>query len=392
VIRRRWPLALAILFVALLTWYLLYTERVAGALQDDAATLTQIFAEVQALVQDPSPESTDRRLFELQDLILDVGVPLVLTGPGDSVFSAANLPFVADPDTPEGQIRIRAYVRTLDARNPPVGDPEVTRIHYGDPPELRQLRWIPWLQAGGLLLTVLTGVTLIRYQWRAESERAWTLMARELAHQLGTPISSLQGWLEVLGLPHGDRPGEVTDEQIAREVGEDLVRLERIARRFELIGRTPELGGLDVHRLARNLERYLRARLPRLGPGVELHLDLPESLPAVRGNEVLLAWALENVVKNSLDALAGRGGRISIRGEHAEAGWVVLEIADDGPGVAPEIRDRLFEPGTTTKPKGWGVGLALSRRIVEGAHGGKIELVEARHGARIRVKLPAVKG
>ncbi len=391
-IRRRWPLALATLFVALLVWYLVHTERVARVLREDAATITEIFAEVQGILQDPSPESSDRRLFQLQDLILHVGVPLVVTDASDSVVAVANLPFEADPETAEGQRRVRDYVRTLDARNPPVGDPRMARIHYGDPPELRTLRWVPWLQTGGLLLVVLTGVTMIRYQLRIESERVWTLMARELAHQLGTPISSLQGWLEVLKLPPRDRPGGVDDGEIALEVGEDLARLERITRRFELIGRQPELTGVDVHELVGSLERYLQARLPRLGPGVTLEVELPRSLPPVRGNEVLLSWALENVVKNSLDALAGRGGTISLRAARGDARWITLDIQDTGPGVSPEVRDRLFEPGTTTKAMGWGVGLALARRIVEGVHGGKIELTDTREGACFRVKLPMARG
>lgn len=390
--RRRWPVALAVLFVALLGWYLLYTERIARYLREDAATITRMFAEVQAALAEPDPARTDQTLFHLQTLIIESGVPLIVTGPGDEIIAVENLPFRADIETEDGRRRVQAYMRQLDSRNPPVGDPSFTHIHYGDPPELRRLRWIPWLQAGGLLLTVLVGATLVRIQYRAEGERAWTAMARELAHQLGTPLSSLQGWLEVLRLPASERPSGLATSEVAREIGEDVVRLERIARRFELIGREPELNRLVVRHLATNLERYLRARLPRFGPGVELTVEIPDSLPDVKGSEVLLAWALENVLKNSVDALAGQGGRITIRARESEPGWVALEITDTGPGVAPEIRDRIFEPGVTTKAKGWGVGLALSRRIVEGVHGGRIELLDSRRGASFRVKLPAARG
>ena len=117
-------------------------------------------------------------------------------------------------------------------------------------------------------------------------------------------------------------------------------------------------------------------------------MDLPPDLPAVKANEVLLIWALENVVKNALDALAGRGGRITIYGRDVGGGWVSLRIRDTGPGVDPEIRDKIFEPGVTTKSGGWGVGLALSRRIVQGVHRGGIELLEGTEGTTFQIRLP----
>ncbi len=386
---RKWPIVLAVLFVVLLGWYLFYTQQIVQALRTDAANFTRIYQKVQEGLADPSEGGSTRALAELQRLIIDAGVPLVLTGPGDTVLAVANLPFEADLSTVEGRRRVREYLRIIDLTHPPVGDPDVQHVHYGDPPEVLRLRLIPWFQAGGLFLTVLVGFALIRYQRRVEGERAWTAMARELAHQLGTPISSLQGWLEVLSLPPGTRPGAVEESEIVREMEEDLVRLEGISRRFELIGREPELASLRIEAVLQDLERYLNTRLPRLGPGVALDMDVPEGLPPVQGHAVLLTWALENVVKNSLDALAGRGGAITIECSIAEPGWVAIVIRDTGPGVDLSIRDRMFEPGVSTKSGGWGVGLALARRIVEGVHGGRIELVEgAEEGTAVRVKLP----
>ncbi|MFQ5537472.1 MAG: PAS domain-containing sensor histidine kinase [Gemmatimonadota bacterium] len=387
----KWPVVLATLFILLLGWYLLYTQQIVRALQADAETLTEIYNEVQAGLTSPDDSRADDALFRLQGIILESRVPFVLTGPGDTILAVRNLPFEADPSTPEGQARIREYVRRLDARNPPVGDPSTSQIHFGDSPEVRRLRWIPWLQAGGLLLTVAVGFTLIRAQRRAESERAWTSMARELAHQLGTPLSSLQGWLEVLKLPEKERPGALGEGEVADAIEQDLDRLERISHRFELIGREPELESLSLPEVVRGMDRYLAARLPRLGRGITLTVDLPDDLSRVKGNEVLLVWALENVVKNALDALAGRGGKITIYARDTGDGWVSLRIRDTGPGVNPEIRDRIFDPGVTTKTRGWGVGLALSRRIVEGVHGGRIELLEGMEGTTFQIRLPVAE-
>jgi len=372
----RGSLLLVGLFLALLGWYLLYTEQIIRSLRADAATLTQMFAQVQIGLSDPDPGAPERALVRLQEILLESGVPLVLAGEGDRITAAVNLPFEVDLGTEEGQRRVRAYAARLSQRNPSVGDPEVALVYFGDPPELARLRWIPWLQVVGLFLTFLVGTMVVRAQRRSEADRAWTSMARELAHQLGTPISSLQGWLEVLRLPRFERPATLGEAEIASEIEADVERLERVSRRFELIGREPPLGEIDLLEVVRGVERYIQARLPRLGQGVRMQVVQVGGVPRVRGNDVLIAWALENLLKNSLDALAGRGGRIQIQVGPVEAQGVVVRVQDDGPGVDPGIRDRLFEPGVTLKSGGWGVGLSLAKRIVERIHGGRLDLVE----------------
>jgi signal transduction histidine kinase len=389
-IRVKWPVALATVFVLLLGWWLVYTQQIVQQLQGNSVLLSRIFAEVQEglLTQDPGRET--QALANLQLMVVETEVPLVVTGPRDTVLYHANLPFQVDELTPQGQERVREYVRTLDAVNEPIGDPSFSRIHYGQTPAVRRLAWIPALQVGGLLLVVLVGLTVVQTQRRAEGERAWTAMARELAHQLGTPLSSLKGWLEVLRLPNAERPGDLNDAEIAGSIEEDLNRLERVSHRFELIGTEPELESLSVRQVVGDLEHYLAARIPRLArKSVDLVVDVPPGLPRVKGNEVLLFWALENVVKNSLDALAGRGGKITIYARHIGGKWVSLRIRDTGPGVQAEIRDKIFEPGVSSKSGGWGVGLALSRRIVEGVHSGRIELLETQEGTTIQIRLPA---
>ena len=378
------------MFLVLLGWYLVYTESIVRALEDNAERLSEIYHEVQAGLATMDQSAAITAMFNLQGIIIESGVPLVITGPGGLATAFENLDFEVDLDSPEGQREILAYTRSLDAAHPPVGDPNVQQIHFGSTPEFESLRRIPWFQAGGMLLTALIGFVVIRSQRRAESEKAWTSMARELAHQLGTPLSSLAGWLEVLSLPVDERPGGLRDREIAGSIGEDLQRLEGISHRFELIGTEPELESLSVRQVVSDLEQYLASRIPKLSrKSVELVVDIPPGLPRVQGNEVLLIWALENVVKNALDALAGRGGKITIYAREIGGKWISLRIRDTGPGVDPEIRDKLFEPGVTTKSSGWGVGLARSRRIVEGVHKGRIELLEGFEGTTFQIRLPA---
>ena len=405
-IRIRWPVALATLFLVLFGWYLLYTQSLLVGLNENQELTSEVFSIAQELIQDTAGSETsgagrrlrdvrgfENSLFELQEVIIQSGIPMIWINPADSVLSVQNLPFDADIFTPEGQDLVKALVRRFDATGrEPMRGAAGDLIYFGDTPQLSGLRWIPWLQASGLMLTALIGFLVIRYQRRAEQDKAWTAMARELAHQLGTPISSLQGWLELMGLPAEERPERLEGDAVAAGIEEDLVRLERISHRFELIGRDPDLETLDIREVVRDLEQYLQARLPRLGSEVILVVDVPKDMPEILGSEVLLSWALENVVKNALDALAGRGGEIRLEARRGPAGWLHLRIHDTGPGVGPELRDMIFEPGVSGKAGGWGVGLTLSRRIIEVTHKGHIFLLNGEGGgATFEIRLPTAQ-
>ncbi|MAN95985.1 MAG: hypothetical protein CME08_03245 [Gemmatimonadetes bacterium] len=399
-IRIRWPVALATLFLIVFGWYLVYTQLLQDGLRENQALMSEVFAIAQELIQDTSRSERlvggrlqDVPLFDLQEVMIRSRIPMIIISPAESVVSVENLPFEADILTPEGQEEVQAYVSRIEANGQePVRGAGGNLIYLGDPPQLSSLRWIPWLQASGLTLTALIGFLVIRYQRSAEQDKAWTAMARELAHQLGTPISSLKGWLELMGLPDDEIPEGVTSDTVAMGIETDLVRLERISHRFELIGRDPDLEILDIREVVRDLEQYLQARLPRLASEVLLVVDVPKDMPEILGSEVLLSWALENLVKNALDALAGRGGEIQLKVREGPYGWLHLRVHDTGPGVDPELRDRIFDPGVSGKDRGWGVGLTLSRRIIEVTHKGHIFLLNSEgEGATFDIRLPTAQ-
>ena len=399
-IRIRWPVALATLFLIVFGWYLVYTQLLQDGLRENQALMSEVFAIAQELIQDTSRSERlvggrlqDVPLFDLQEVMIRSRIPMIIISPAESVVSVENLPFEADILTPEGQEEVQAYVSRIEANGQePVRGAGGNLIYLGDPPQLSNLRWIPWLQASGLTLTALIGFLVIRYQRGAEQDKAWTAMARELAHQLGTPISSLKGWLELMGLPDDERPEGVKSDTVAMGIERDLVRLERISHRFELIGRDPDLEILDIREVVRDLEQYLQARLPRLASEVLLVVDVPKDMPEILGSEVLLSWALENLVKNALDALAGRGGEIQLKVREGPYGWLHLRVHDTGPGVDPELRDRIFDPGVSGKARGWGVGLTLSRRIIEVTHKGHIFLLNSEgEGATFDIRLPTAQ-
>ena len=399
-IRIRWPVALATLFLIVFGWYLVYTQLLQDGLRENQALMSEVFAIVQELIQDTSRSERlvggrlqDVPLFDLQEVMIRSRIPMIIISPAESVVSVENLPFEADILTPEGQEEVQAYVSRIEANGQePVRGAGGNLIYLGDPPQLSSLRWIPWLQASGLTLTALIGFLVIRYQRSAEQDKAWTAMARELAHQLGTPISSLKGWLELMSLPDDERPEGVKSDTVAMGIERDLVRLERISHRFELIGRDPDLEILDIREVVRDLEQYLQARLPRLASEVLLVVDVPKGMPEIMGSEVLLSWALENLVKNALDALAGKGGEIRLKVRKGPYGWLHLRVHDTGPGVDPELRDRIFDPGVSGKARGWGVGLTLSRRIIEVTHKGHIFLLNNEgEGATFDIRLPTAQ-
>lgn len=391
-IKVRWSVALAGLFFSLLAWFVVYTQSIVDTLRDESEIITSMFAIVQEGIQDQDPAGAEKALFNLQRRVIESGIPLVVLD-GDSVIGVENPPFDVDLQDPESQRRLLAFISGLAETHPPIaGAVPGQWVYYGDTPKVRRLRMQRWFLASGLLITTAIGFLVVRHQRRSESEKAWTAMARELAHQLGTPISSLQGWLELMRLPPEERPGSLDENQVADGIEEDLLRLERISRRFELVGRDPTLEPLQLREVMRELETYLQARLPRLNKGVLLVVDIPGNLPDVMGHPVLLTWAFENIVKNALDAMAGKGGEIRIKARLGAPGFLNVLIQDTGPGVPLELRDRIFEPGVSGKSRGWGVGLTLSRRIIEGVHHGRIALLEgAERGATFEIRIPLAR-
>jgi signal transduction histidine kinase len=383
------------LFVAVLVSYLVYTSQIAEELRQDAAVFSRIyFQTVQAAA---SPEGfTPEGEFALLRQLYALGIPVVQTDLEGEPTLMVNLPFEADLENPADRARVRTYVERLDEENPPLVDGEAGFVvHYGEPAFLRRLRWIPWLQAILLLAVVGIGAWIVRTSNLAERERIWSGMARESAHQMGTPLSSLVGWLELLEADDLGASGSIDVGDAAVDIHEemrhDLLRLEKVSRRFEAIGRTPELRPVDVTELLRNLSRYFEARLPTLGGRIRLETDLPEMSPVVQGNETLLEWAFENLVKNALDSLAGREGTIRISHGGVQNGRAVYRVEDDGEGVPEHLRASLFDVGVTTKQGGWGVGLSLARRIIVEVHGGALRLEESEEGAVFSLELPLIE-
>jgi len=262
----------------------------------------------------------------------------------------------------------------------------VGTIHYGTGTAARRFASIAALEGAVLLCLALLAGWAYRSQVAAARDRLWVAMARESAHQLGTPLMSLTGWIAYLR----ENPG-TSGVELAEHLQADAERLERVAKRFERIGRPARREAVGLGALAERVVSYFRPRLPTLASPVTLALRATGPGPTALGDPVLLEWALEAVIKNAIDALSGRGGRIDVAVD-AAARTARLSVRDDGPGVPPEVRAQLFEPGVSTKPGGWGIGLALARRIVEQQHGGRLAYRPAPtgEGAEFVLEFPLV--
>ncbi len=377
--RRRWPVVLVVLGVlAMLAWYVGYTQHVVTQLRAAAALQGRMYSRVYRALYTTEPnENNDAALIELSQQVVASGVPIVITDAAGKVSAAANLP--NDPRLDTAQ-----YVRELDRRNAPILEPALGGVHYGDSDIVRGLRIIPLLQAAAIGLLVLFGVYALVERGRAEREKVWAGMAREAAHQLGTPLSALAGWLELLG----EQANTPTSARAVEAMTQDLARLERVSHRFERIGRPPRDEAVDCAALVDRLANYFAARAPTLARKVSIRSEHPGGSLTRRGDGVLLEWVLEVLIKNAIDALGGRDGDIIVSAQPQPEGGVRIRVQDNGPGIPPALRKRIFDAGFTTKDRGWGIGLSLARRIVEENHGGKLLLADTDSGAAFDVILP----
>lgn len=237
---------------------------------------------------------------------------------------------------------------------------QLAYVYYEDTPLLRLLGWVPLLYVFILLVLVIISYFLFRTAHGMEQNRIWVGMAKETAHQLGTPISSLLAWTEYL-------KGKTFDDNYAGEISKDLKRLETVAHRFSKIGSVPELKDEDVCEVIKSAINYLQSRSSRKVKFVTNFPDEPLIIPL---NSYLFEWVIENISKNAIDAMDGKG-TFSATVSY-DSHYVFVDLADTGKGIPASLQKRIFDSGFTTKQRGWGLGLSLAKRIINQYHKGKL--------------------
>jgi hypothetical protein len=291
--------------------------------------------------------------------------------------------------TPQDSLQIARSITRMDQKFDPIlievpldslAAPLVQWVHYDESTIIRYLRVYPYLQLTFVALFIGIGYLGFSYARRSEQSNLWVGMAREAAHQLGTPISSLMGWLEVM------RTGPTADHEVLKEVDEDVQRLSLIANRFNDIGSMPKLENQQLFPVIEATADYIRRRLPRRGATLRVNVLKELEAPI---NAELFAWVIENLLKNALDAIEKRQAHVEITAG-AERNRVYIDISDNGKGIDRREWSNIFKPGYSTKTRGWGLGLSLAKRIVVDYHGGSLTLLKSvvGQGSTFRIVLP----
>ena len=324
------------------------------------------------------------------DVIQTIDFPIILTDPHNTPVYWKNVE--VDTVSLRDEERAAFFARLLasmDRRNRPIriafNDTLVLQyVHYGESTLIAELRWLPVSEIAIAAVFVLIAYIGFSYIKRSEQSNIWVGMAKETAHQLGTPLSSLMGWLE--RLKDDAQQGERLEETV-REMQSDVERLNKVAGRFSKIGSRPDLKEENLGEVIGGVMGYIAKRIPKSGKKIDLVITTPGDHYA-RINRELFEWVIENLMKNALDAMEAPSGKISFA--IAESGTqTVIDVTDTGKGIDPKFYKEVFRPGYSTKKRGWGLGLTLSKRIIEEYHKGKLFVKESApgQGTTFRIRL-----
>jgi len=372
----RWFIIISCLVVIILVLW--NTSIFFQRLKEDERAKMNIWAQAQEELSN-APEDADLSLI-LEILNNNTTIPIIHTDENGEVAYTTNL----DPAILEDTDNITAYLEDLKGENEPIiidlGDGQVQYLYYGNSPALNKLKYYPI----GLTLIgfLFIGVVYFFYTTTKSSEqnKLWAGMAKETAHQIGTPLSSLIGWTEILKT-------ENINPSYVEEMEKDIDRLRTITERFSKIGSAPNLKETDIVASTKETFDYLKARSSKL---IDFSIRAPRQPIRVMLNEQLYSWTIENLVKNAIDAMRGRGElQIEIKQDMKQAH---IYIIDTGKGIDKNKYKSIFEPGQTSKKRGWGLGLSLARRIIEEYHKGKIKVArsEINKGTTFQISLKKI--
>ncbi len=406
---RFWLKGYLFLGVAVLTLaMLLYSNHLISRMRENSEATSRLFSRY--LENVIFEVADDGSLASLRTVLQEADLPIIVTVLDGKPILWTGVPVeprteeefndlirdmdVDNPPTPKLRRLVELY-RDFDRQNDPIpiqvagaGDVPTGWVHYGPSPLQRELRYMPFVLLGVFLVFMAVAIQGLRYLKLSEQRSIWVGLAKETAHQLGTPLSAMIGWMQVIR----DRADEKGYDDIRGYVDEmevDLTRLNKVTERFSKIGATPERENTALEPVLARTVVYFEKRLPSLRANSRIELACEPGL-RVLGNPELLEWVFENLIKNAVDALGEGGGAIAIKARRDGANVEVL-VRDTGRGIPGALKDQIFRPGFSTKRRGWGLGLALARRIVEEYHDGAIRLVDTKpgKGTTFSVRLPA---
>jgi signal transduction histidine kinase len=372
--RQKWYLIL--LGLAIILFSIWYTGYMADRLAVVERNNTRFWVMAQEDIRDWDAEADEYCDLTLQLEIFQStnSIPIIIANEANQVVAARNWTNWWNNESLDSNfVYLQEQLDQLVADEAKSIETYGGRIYFGESLILQQLRYFPLVQLlliGGFIIFGYIGLNSAR---RNEQNRVWVGMAKETAHQLGTPISAIVAWIEHL---KSIRPEDEETMEVAEELRNDVQRLELIADRFSKIGSTPKLEAVNIYEELDTCREYMQRRAPR-----KVKFDFPrtdsEKLPVLI-NPPLFDWVIENLLRNALDAMDGRG-EISVQLTQ-DSEYVHMDLTDTGKGIPSSNHRRVFQPGFTTKKRGWGLGLSLAKRIIEDYHGGKIFVKRSEEG------------
>lgn len=354
-----WRTGLALIAILIISGTIVYSQFLAGKIASEERQKAEIWVEAGKLLVTDSLGISNRLVFSI--ISENESIPIIQVDEQGRIIDH-NLDTTRIASDPH---YLSARLEDFKANPPiewvnPIDSSQRNLYYYGHSNLLNQVQYYPLVQL--LVVGLFIGITIIALStsYSSVQNQVWAGMAKETAHQLGTPISSLQGWVEML--KESDAPAD-----IVREMEKDVTRLNLVSDRFGKIGSTPQLEDHDLNAQIKMMVEYIRKRTPG---SISFSLNLPAEPVVTKISPPLFDWVIENLLKNALDAMQGRG-RISIS-VSSQREKIFIDIADTGKGISRHAQQKIFNPGYTTKKRGWGLGLSLSRRIISQYHKGKI--------------------
>ncbi len=375
-----------------------FTYRVSKSVERQNFLTTRLFSDMASRLL--LAENTDE-VGPVLEIINEIEVPFIITDSAGRPF-LWNEPVIGiplppysllinvNPNKPQNPavVEILTMAEAFDMELEPfaIVDANGNRLgtlHYGQSALSVRIRWMPYLELMIMALFFLVILWALQSRKDAEAKALFAGMAKETAHQLGTPLTSIMGWVAILE----DRIGK--DDDIIKELNRDVDRLGMVSTRFSQIGSLPKLEDTDLNKVVDESVEYFQRRLPQFGGRVLLRRE-GRLTNSVVFNRDLLGWVMENLIKNGIDALIEGKGTITVVVADEPGGGAKILVSDTGKGIPSHVGNKIFEPGFTTKKRGWGMGLALVKRIVTQYHGGRIRVENTSpHGTTIGFELPA---
>ena len=366
--KQRWKLVLIGIAMCIGIGSLLYTNNLVTSLAEQERQKVELWAKGTTFLANSTDANTDLS-FVFEVIKDNTTIPIILTDQHDTIISIRNFD---EEKSLDSAYRI-AQLKEIKGRNAPIvielygGTSNL--IYYDNSVLYYRLKYYPYVSLGIISVFILVAYFAFSISRRAEQDQVWVGMAKETAHQLGTPLSSLIAWIEYLKLKE-------VDAATLDDMAKDVKRLETITERFSKIGSVPELEPNDIaHVLEESLD-YMRTRSSKKVQFTLMNrLESPTQVPM---NVPLFAWVIENLCRNAIDAMEGHGSiEVTL---HEEAEKVLIDVRDTGKGIAKGKFETVFQPGYTSKKRGWGLGLSLTRRIVEQYHKGRITVLQSEMG------------